>query len=40
MARNLVKNNYEVLVFDLSPEAVKSVTDAGQLTAFVNLFSQ
>jgi 3-hydroxyisobutyrate dehydrogenase len=33
MARNLVKNNYEVLVFDLSPASVKSVTETGAKSA-------
>ena len=35
MARNLVKNGNEVLVYDVIPDNVKSVTDAGQWTNFI-----
>ena len=35
MARNLVKNGNEVLVYDVIPDNVKSVTDAGQWTNLI-----
>ena len=34
MARNLLKNNKKVLVFDLSADAVKSVTDKGIISKY------
>ena len=30
MVRNLIKNNIPVVVFDVVPDALKSITDAGE----------